>query len=115
MKAKFLLLLCVAMLSLVGCTDSGADNIDPPGSNDDSKGIDELEVNESYGEPPALTIRIDGETIRPVLGSYNWMTEYDDDTAREIYATSLPPPELVKKSKPLRVKPGAQVEFDFDV
>lgn len=108
-------------LIVSGCSGSNIKSADEVLSGNKSpndievvKDSNKVTTDENNFKPPALTIIVGKETVRPTLGTYSWSIEYEDGTGRGIEADSFAPPELVKNNTPLQVKANTNIELDFE-
>lgn len=104
----------ILMLSLAACSDTnGTDNEMNEADNEQNETTDSAS-EESYPEPPSLTIHADREMFSAVLGTYSWTIDNEDGTQTSVEADSAAPPELVKTTDPIQVTKDTTITLDFE-
>ena len=113
MKSKLsaVTLTLATILSLAACSETNGTD------NETDNELDETTApasDESYSEPPNLTIHADREMFSPVLGTYSWTIDNEDGTQTSVEADSAAPPELVRMTDPIKVIEDTMLTLDFE-
>lgn len=100
-KSYLILLLFIAMISLVACTNGQSD--EPI-----------LDKNErSSSELPTLKVFYENDFIEAEIGTSSWIINNSDGTKTSIESDTAGPAELVTGVSTLKVSPQSTIKLDF--
>ncbi|GEK90035.1 hypothetical protein SAMN04488100_13410 [Alkalibacterium putridalgicola] len=104
----------ILVLSLGACSDTNGTNNEMNEADNEQNETTNPSSDESYPEPPNLTIHADGEMFSAVMGTYSWTIDNEDGTQTSVEADSASPPELVTTTDPIQVTEDTTVTLDFE-